>query len=209
MKFITINLLAITMLTFAVATQAQRPGGRAQKSGTEIGTPASDLKGNRSSERNKPTGSHLTPTQQQNMQKLQADLAAIKQGSQVTAEQKQALKNDLLAMVDGATKPDQVLVQQLANDVAEAMADGSLDNKEKAQLSNDLYKVMNSANIPVEEVNQAVADAQAILIASGVSKSDMQTIAVDLKAIATEAKNNAPNSGAKAAEFKGKFKRND
>ena len=192
MKSISITIAAIAMFTLALTASAQRLGGRAQKS----------------NESHQPTGAHLTPTQQQNIQKLQADLTAIKQGSQVTAEQKQALKNDLLAMADGATKPDQALVQQLANDFSSAMADGKVDSKEKAKLSNDLYKVMNSANIPADEVNQAIADAQAILTASGVSKATAQTIATDLKAIATEAKNNAPNGGAKAAGLKGKFKRN-
>ncbi|MBL8204511.1 MAG: hypothetical protein JNM09_09805 [Blastocatellia bacterium] len=194
MKYLTITLLAITAVTFT--TQAQRIGGRAQKP-------------NNDAARTKPTGSNLSPTQQQNIQKLQADLQAIKQGSQVTTEQKQALKNDLMAMADGATKPDPALVQQLANDLSEAIADGSIDSKEKAQLANDLQKVMNSAGIPPEEVNQAIADAQAILASSGVDKSAVQTIVNDLKAIATEAKNNAPNGGAKAAGFKGKFKRNN
>ncbi len=68
---------------------------------------------------------------------------------------------------------------------------------------------MNSANIPAEEVNQAITDAQAILTASGVTKADVQTIVSDLKAIGTEAKNNAPNGGTKAAGVKGKFKRNE
>lgn len=198
MKFLTMTLLALTTLTFT--TQAQRAGGKFQRPGTD---------GARSANIQKPSGANLTPTQQQNIQKLQADLQAIKQGSQVTPQQKQALKNDLLAMAEGATKPDAALVQQLANDLADAMADGSIDSKEKAKLANDLQKVMNSANIPPEEVNQAIADAQATLTASGVDKSDVQTIVNDLKAIATEAKNNAPTGGARAASLKGKLKRNN
>mgnify|MGYP007071127560 CR=1 FL=1 len=198
MKFLTITLLALSTLAFT--TQAQRLGGRATKPSTDAA---------RSGNLPKPSVSNLSPTQQQNLQKLQADLQAIKQGSQVTTEQKQALKNDLLAMADGATKPDQALVQQLANDLADAMSDGSIDSKEKAKLANDLQKIMNSANIPPEEVNQAIADAQAILTSSGVDKSDVQTIVNDLKAIATEAKNNAPNGGARAASLKGKLKRNN
>ncbi len=118
MKLFTITLLAITM--FTLSTQAQRPGGRGQR--TTEGTAAT---------RTGATGQNLSPTQQQNIQKLQADLNAIKQGSQVTAEQKQALKNELMAMADGATKPDPALVQQIANDFADAMSDGSTDNKEK------------------------------------------------------------------------------
>lgn len=198
MRYLTITLFVIS--AFTVTTQAQRIGGRANKPNPEAA---------RNVEGSKPSGTHLSETQKQNLQKLQADLQAIQQGSQVTTEQKQALKNDLMAMAEGATKPDPALVQQLANDLSEAIADGSIDNKEKAQLANDLQKVMTSANIPPEEVNQAIADAQAILTASGVDKSEVQTIVSDLKAIATEAKNNAPNGGAKAPGVKGKFKRSN
>ena len=130
----------------------------------------------------------MSEAQQQNIQKLSSDLQAIKQGSQVTPEMKQALKNDLMAMAEGATKPDPAAVDKLASDLSDAMSDGKITNAEKAKLSNDLYAVMNSANIPASEVNAAIADAKVILTASGISKNDVQTIANDLKAIANEAK---------------------
>jgi uncharacterized protein YdeI (BOF family) len=142
-------------------------------------------------EQPRPTGAHLSPAQQQNINRLATDLNAIKQGSQVTQAQKNALKNDLLAMADGATRPDPALVQQLANDLAGAMSDGQLSSREKTKLTQDLYQVMNSANISVAEVNQAIADAQAILQASGINRAAAQTIASDLKAIAAEAQKNA------------------
>lgn len=149
----------------------------------------------------KPNGSHLSEQQTKNVQKLQADLNAIKQGSRVTQDQVNTLKADLMAMVDGATKPDQALVQKLANDLANAIADGKLTSKEKAQLSQDLYAVMNSANIPTSEVNQAIADAQTIFAASGITKEEVTVIVSDLKTIAAEAKSNLQTAGSK---FKGK-----
>lgn len=149
----------------------------------------------------KPNGSHLSEQQTKNVQKLQADLNAIKQGSRVTQDQVNTLKADLMAMVDGATKPDQALVQKLANDLANAIADGKLTSKEKAQLSQDLYAVMNSANIPTSGVNQAIADAQTIFAASGITKEEVTVIVSDLKTIAAEAKSNLQTAGSK---FKGK-----
>ena len=137
--------------------------------------------------------------QQKNIQKLTGDLQAIKQGSQVTLEMKQALKNDLMAMAEGATKPDPALVDKLAADLADAMSDGNISNAEKAKLTNDLYAVMNSANIPASEVNQAVADAQVILAASGVTKQDAQAIANDMKAIVAEFQKNHPSAGTNAS----------
>lgn len=145
-------------------------------------------------EREKPTGTHLSGQQQGNLTQLKSDLTAIKQGSQVTQQQKDDLKNSLMAMADGATKPDPAAVQKLADDLADAMTDGSLSLAEKHKLAEDAEAVMQSASIPQAEVQQAIADAQAILLASGVDKSDVQTIVHDLQQIATEAKTNAPNS---------------
>jgi hypothetical protein len=133
----------------------------------------------------------MSAQQQTNVQTLSNDLNAIKSGSQVTPEQKQALSESLIAMADGATKPSQASVDALSADLSEAMTDGNLSNKEKMQLSNDLAEVMNSANIPKSEVDAAIADAQAVLTASGVDKADVQEIAGDLQAIAKEGQANA------------------
>lgn len=186
-SFITVLMLTLCLTTVSATTFAQRAGGRLERTGAET----SDNTRNG----NKPTGSHISEAQQKNIQKLTSDLQSIKQGSQVTPEMKQALKNDLMAMADGATKPDQALVQKLANDLADAMSDGKISNAEKAKLTNDLYAVMNSANVSTAEVSQAITDAQAILAASGVDKQDAQTISADLKAIAAEAQKNHPSAG--------------
>lgn len=148
-------------------------------------------------------GSCLSPTQQQNVQQLQSDLLAIKQGSQVTPEQKDALKKDLMAMADGATKPDPAAVQSLSSGLSQAMADGQFSYKEKVDLTQDVQQVMNSANIPKEEVEKALKDAQLILESSGVSKADAETIMTDLKAIAAEGQKNA-QAAAGAAQAQSK-----
>jgi len=108
----------------------------------------------------------------------------LKQGSQVTQSQKDALKKDLNAMVTSATRPDAALVNQLASDLSAALADGKVTGVEKAKLTKDLEKVMNSAGISAAQVSLAISDAQAILLASGVSKADVQKVVADLKAVA-------------------------
>ncbi|MFN0112200.1 MAG: hypothetical protein ACKVZH_25345 [Blastocatellia bacterium] len=196
-SIITVFMLTVCLAALSATAFAQRAGGRLGKTGTE---PSGNARTG-----NKPSGSHISEAQQQNIQKLTSDLQAIKKGSQVTPEMKTALKNDLMAMADGATKPDPALVEKLATDLADAMSDGAISNAEKAKLTNDLYAVMNSANIPAAEVNQAIADAQAILAASGVDKQDAQLIVSDLKAIAAEAQKNLPNSGGTQRSRAGRF----
>jgi hypothetical protein len=139
----------------------------------------------------KPTGSRLSPTQQQNVSQLKDDLNAIQQGSTVTQAQVQALSQSLQAMADGAVKPNPATVDKLAADLSQATADGKMSSAEKARLAADVQAVMNSAQIPAAEVNQAIADAQAILQASGVTRAEAQAVAADLRAIASELQSNA------------------
>ncbi len=141
-----------------------------------------------------------TSTQQHpNVDKLQADLAALLSKSQVTPAMKQQLANDLMAMCDGATKPSQASVQKLADDLSAALADKKISQRELAKLTADLQAVLNSANISMDEFTAVVNDAKTILTASGVSKADVQMIVADLQAIGAELKKHVPSTTAPAA----------
>lgn len=200
-RHLQLTLTFTSMICFltaaAIAQPRVNPGARG--SGDQKTLPSSKPGGSGGTTR--PTGSNLSTQQQQNIEKLQSDLNAIKQGSQVTQSQITALKDDLMAMAEGATKPDPVLVEKLANDLASALDDGKVSSGEKAKLSQDLYAVINSANISTAEVNKAIADAQVILQASGITKAEVTAVVNDLKAIAAEAKSNVPSGSGK---FKGR-----
>ncbi len=187
MRIAFLFTIATLLLSLTATASPQRFGGRA-----------------------KATGQQMSPQQQQNINKLVNDLKAIKAGSQVTPAMKQALKNDLLAMADGATKPDPALVDKLVNDLTAALADQNISDLEKQKLAKDLYAVMNSANIPAAEVQQAITDAQTILQASGIDKQDAQLIVADLQAIAAEAQQNLSGATAqgKKAGAAGRLRRN-
>lgn len=192
-KFGFIIVIMIALVTTPAPAQPKREHQQSTNTSRERSREASRT-------RTQEPGSNLSETQQKNLDTLKADLRSIKQGSQVTREQKDALKNSLTAIADGATKPDPALVQQLATDLNQVMADADLTPQEMLQIANDLQQVMNSANIPKEEVEQAIADTQAILTASGVSQSDVQKIVADLQAIATEAQKNAHNAADNAQD---------
>lgn len=128
----------------------------------------------------------MSTQQQANLTKLQQDLAAIKQGSQVTPAQKESLAQSLMTLAEGTTRPSQASVSKLSSDLSQAMADSKITPKEQAQLMQDVAVVLNSANIPPEELQAVMADAQAILLSSGVDQSDVEVIMSDLQAIANE-----------------------
>ncbi len=177
-----------------------RPGGGARpaegqrptrQSGTSTGEKTTGQTGPAGRQRRQPTGANLSEQQRQNIQKLQSDLTSIKSGSQVTQQQKDALKQSLNTLAEGTTKPSQQSIDNLSNHLSSAMSDGNLSNQEKAQLAQDVQAVFDSASIPQSEVQQVISDAQSILQSSGVDKSDVQLIVTDLQNIAAEAKKNA------------------
>ncbi|MFA6962871.1 MAG: hypothetical protein WC205_19100 [Opitutaceae bacterium] len=136
-------------------------------------------------------GQNLSAQQQANVQKLQSDLTTIKAGSTVTDTQKQAVKDSLSAIADGAVKPSEESVTALADSLSTALAEQSVSPQEKATIVKNVQAVLTSANISQAEVENLVASTQDLLVASGVTKEDAQTVATDLRAIGTELKTNA------------------
>lgn len=149
-----------------------------------VTAPAAGQSG-RQQPRSKPA---LSPTQQQNLAKLKADLQAIHGKSTVTPEQKQAVKNDLIQIFSGASKPSQDSVSKLAADLTAAVADRKITPAEAYKLSQDVAAVLASANISQQSVNQLKADVQALLRATNITQADLQTIQSDVNAIIDTAK---------------------
>lgn len=139
-------------------------------------------------------GSHISDTQKENIRQLFGDLNAMRAESQVTSEQIVKLRDDLHAMLNGATAPSEESVTQLRTDLQAAMADDELSPREKATLANDMQDVLASAQIPVEEFQAVVGDLRAIVEASGMTSDDLQLIADDLRAIQDEFINQHPIS---------------
>lgn len=188
-------LCAALLMTLPTFSALARPGGGGTRSGGgSRAVSASTQPAGTREHQPAHDGSHLSATQQQNVQKLQTDLGSIKAGSEVTQAQKDALKNDLTSMAQGATKPDPALVQQLSTDLSSAFSDKSISKQEQVKLTQDLSAVLNSANISPAQVQHTITDAQSILTASGVNQATVQMVGNDLKAIATEAQKNVGNA---------------
>jgi hypothetical protein len=134
-----------------------------------------------------PKNAALAAAQEKSFNKLKADLEAVQPRAAVTKEQTAKLQKDLLAVVDGSTRPKPATVRTLSADLADVLAKRSGPTAlETDQLAHDLKTVMNSAYSSVVDVSKAIKDGQATLKASGLSEADAQIIARDLKAISTE-----------------------
>ncbi len=117
---------------------------------------------------------------------MRADLTAIKAGAPVTADQKQQISKDLIAVAQGANKPSPTTAANLANSLSSAFAEKPLADKDCSRLLSDLAAVLNPANIQPAQMQAIYADIQAIFQANGMARKDAVKIADQVKAVGAE-----------------------
>ena len=141
----------------------------------------------------------LATVQSQSIKRIEADIATMKSKTEVTAEQKLKLGNDLLAAATGA-KPSEEAIRKLANSLGAAIANQKITSQDQAKLARDLHAMVNSAATPAEQTGAIIKDAKEILIVSGTPRSAAQAVGADLQAIAAELQKNAPTATATPAK---------
>jgi hypothetical protein len=121
-----------------------------------------------------------------NITRLQADLAALKTSSDITAEQKQKLSRDLAAAAETAAKPSAAGTKKLADDLSAAFGEKPLPAPSRARLVQELDAVLNPSRYPQAKLEGIFGDIQAIFQENGLTRKDAVAIADDVKAIAAE-----------------------
>jgi hypothetical protein len=124
--------------------------------------------------------------------KLEADLTAIKPGSTNTVELKQALTNDFSALIKSGTKPTPASLTKLAADLSAALSAGGVSGRDLGQLAKAINVVMNSASVNTAQAQSFVVVAQTSLKSSGVADPDLKTVTDDLKGIVTDVQKSRP-----------------
>jgi hypothetical protein len=122
----------------------------------------------------------IDPEQQENIEKLITDLKALQEKSEVTEEQRETLKNDLISTLQGVQKPSQTAVENLAADFSEIISDGHINLNEIKVIQEDVNLVLNSANISDEKIEVLKKDFQAIGESSNISSEDLETLWNDM-----------------------------
>lgn len=117
-----------------------------------------------------------TPSQQ-NMGRLQTELAAIKPTAPATPQQKQRLSRLLVAMAEGPVKPSAAAADKLAEGLAGAQASNPLSAASRARLVQDLDGIINPSKYPQAKKDAIIADVQAIFQAGGLPRSRAVAIA--------------------------------
>ncbi len=137
--------------------------------------------------------SPLPEAQQQNINRLQADFAALVTKTQVTSGLPQQFQKDLIGAVQGPAKPGRESISRLADDLTAALSERNLSAAQQARMAKDVHVVLNSAYSTIE-AQVSGNEMLAILKAIGVGQAEVQTVANDLKAIAAELQRNAPKA---------------
>jgi hypothetical protein len=123
---------------------------------------------------------------QQSVAKLRADLTAIPANSAVTADQKQQITRDLIAVAQGASKPSQATAADFSGSLSAAFAAKPLADKDCTRLLSDLAAVLNPAHIQSAQMQAIYADIQAIFQANGMARKDALKIVDQVKALGAE-----------------------
>ena len=135
----------------------------------------------------------LPEAQQQNITRLQADLAALLIKTQVTPGLPQQFQKDLIGAGQGPSKPGRESISRLADDLTAALSDRKLSAAQQARLAKALHVVLNSA-YPPTEARAYANDAVAILKVIGAGQAEVEAVVNDLKTIAAELQRNAPKA---------------
>jgi len=118
--------------------------------------------------------------------RLQADLATLKTGADVTAAQKQKLAQDLVAAAETGSKPSEAAAKNLADGLSAAFGEKPLAPDKRARLVQELDAVLNPSRYPKAKLDGIIGDIQAIFQDNGLARKDAAAIADNVKTVAGE-----------------------
>lgn len=130
----------------------------------------------------------------ENMAGVRADLAAIKKGTELTAEQKQKLGQHLAAAVQGGTKPSAASLDKLAADLSAAFVESPLPSASQGRLVQELDAVLNPAKYPQAKLEGILADIQNTFQGNGLAQRQAVLLVEQLKTVAAEARGQAASA---------------
>lgn len=125
-------------------------------------------------------GGGMDPAQVKLIEHLTSDLGALKPGTAATAEQKNALVNDLTAISKVPVKPSKAAMTKTVDDLAAALDEKSLSPAQLTKLARSLNVVLNCSRLDAAHAQTWIAEAQTVFKAVGVSAPTVQSLGTNL-----------------------------
>ena len=127
-----------------------------------------------------------------NLDKLGADLGAIKGGTGTSGELRDALEADFSTLARGSIRPSKDSLTKLAGDLAVALSAPGVNLRESGQLAQAVNVVVNSSMVSAAQTQSFLVTAQTTLKTSNVPDTAANTVLDDLKAIMDEVQKKKP-----------------
>jgi hypothetical protein len=192
MKALVSFLVALTVLLAGIEARAQsdmiikqRAKDLANQNNAQQGVPPPGTPPPPAA-RAAPPPSPAEQEMQQHLDKFQADLAGIKSGVEVSADQKQILQNDLTTLVRGSVRPSEASLEKLTDSLIAALSAPNVIMHERGQLVQGVNAVVNSSMIGPDQARSFVVVSETSLRSSGVDDASVQAVSDNLTAIINE-----------------------
>ncbi len=199
MKRLLSTLLALALIQAGSTARAQsdliikqRAKNLANANNAAQGAPPANSPGAPPAAPAAPPPSPAEQEMKRNLDKLEADLVAIKAGADVPADQKQTLQSDLETLVRGSVKPSNTALSKLTDDLSSALSATNTSSRERGQLAQAVNVVVNSSMTTPAQAESFVVVAETALRSGGVDETGVQTISDDLRAILAEVQKKKP-----------------
>src|SRR5262249_54171182 len=101
--------------------------------------------------------------QQQNLTKLKADLARVRQAGKATDAAKQEFVKDLQAVVQGKGRPSSATLSNLADHLLAEIASGKVPASLDDKVVSKLQVLLNSGGLPASRSKEIAGEAQTAL----------------------------------------------
>jgi hypothetical protein len=123
---------------------------------------------------------------QQSINRLQTDIAAIKQDAPVTDSQQLQLTKDMIAGALGPVRPSQQKASKLSKSISSALAQKALSPADRARLVTNLSAILNGSSMGEDQAKKIGDDVQAIFQNAGLDRKQSVGVADDLNALSEE-----------------------
>lgn len=127
--------------------------------------------------------SSMVSSRMRRLSKLVRDLNTLTVGSTPPLNDRNILRNDLMALAQGGMRPPSTSVNQLSQHLVNYLPQRSTPLLNTERLALNLETVMNGGRLNSGQVNRAISSSQSILRSSGLPQPGLQALNTAMRSV--------------------------
>jgi hypothetical protein len=127
--------------------------------------------------------SSMVSARMKRLARLVRDLNTLTVGYMAPMNDRNILRNDLMAVSQGGMRPPSASVLQLSQHLVGFLPQRRIPLLNTERLALDLETVMNGSRLNAGQVNRAINSAQSILRSSGLTQLGLQAVSTDMRSV--------------------------